>query len=510
MLPLADRYADRLKGVLQCFDRVIVWGTLPVVSHPAGLAHFFAERDLPLTEFASFVSRLRDELVAHIRHLAEEAQLEIEYITSSRSFRKEARIEAILRDRGHHPGLVHIFEVTEPCRAFRVRTGGPSGKPYLKPDTAKCKHFYIYFIDPRFGLCHLRIPTWVPFLLQFYCNGHSWLARELQAQELGFTQQDNAFVDCADWERAQQLAANFPTVALHETLDALAQRFCPVFLQLGQPTYHWSITQAEFATDLVFRSPEALRALYDQLSRAAIHTVKAADIATFLGRALPQDPSDDITSQLGVRLDGMRVRHQWGQQASIKMYDKHGCVLRIETTVNDVSFFKHHREVVHRNGTSSLQLAAVRKTIHSLSLLAAILGGCNRRYLQFLATLEDPTAGIEGVERLGQPSREHGRTYRGFNLFTRSDLELFLALGRGEWSLKGFSNTQLRGLLPTRTAGQVSRLLKRLRLQQLIQRMRKSYRYRLTAAGQRVIIAALALRETKVIPALSAADSCAV
>lgn len=49
----------------------------------------------------------------------------------------------------------------------------------------------------------------------------------------------------------------------------------------------------------------------------------------------------------------MRVRHQ-RRQVSLKMYDKHGLVLRIETTVNEVSFFKHHREVVHRDGTRSL------------------------------------------------------------------------------------------------------------------------------------------------------------
>ncbi len=36
---------------------------------------------------------------------------------------------------------------------------------------------------------------------------------------------------------------------------------------------------------------------------------------------------------------------------SIKMYDKFGKILRIETTSNDISFFKHYREVEHRDGT---------------------------------------------------------------------------------------------------------------------------------------------------------------
>ena len=36
--------------------------------------------------------------------------------------------------------------------------------------------------------------------------------------------------------------------------------------------------------------------------------------------------------------------------ASIKTYDKFGRILHIEVTVNDVSFFQQHREVIHRNG----------------------------------------------------------------------------------------------------------------------------------------------------------------
>ena len=43
------------------------------------------------------------------------------------------------------------------------------------------------------------------------------------------------------------------------------------------------------------------------------------------------------------------MKHRFGK-SSIKMYDKSGIVLRIETTTNDVSFFKHHRKVEHQTG----------------------------------------------------------------------------------------------------------------------------------------------------------------
>src|SRR4051812_19021208 len=49
-------------------------------------------------------------------------------------------------------------------------------------------------MDADFGLIYLRVPTWAPFRLQFYCNGHSWLARQLAAEGIAFTAADNAFV----------------------------------------------------------------------------------------------------------------------------------------------------------------------------------------------------------------------------------------------------------------------------------------------------------------------------
>jgi hypothetical protein len=59
------------------------------------------------------------------------------------------------------------------------------------------------------------------------------------------------------------------------------------------------------------------------------------------------------------------VKHRFGK-ASIKMYDKFAVALRIETTTNDVSFFKHHRKVEHRDGPPTRALAPVKKSIYSL------------------------------------------------------------------------------------------------------------------------------------------------
>ena len=79
------------------------------------------------------------------------------------------------------------------------------------------------------------MPTWCPFRLQFYCNGHSWLARTLAREGIDFASADNAFVRIADLARAQALADAFkPERACTGAWTATRRLCCPVGEVFGQ------------------------------------------------------------------------------------------------------------------------------------------------------------------------------------------------------------------------------------------------------------------------------------
>src|SRR5438034_10883343 len=177
----------------------------------------------------------------------------------------------------------HARRLPEQLACETLPGSTPRGGEQLR---GKCLHYYFYFIDAELGLVYLRVPTWAPFRLQFYCNGHSWLARQLTAAGVGFTLADNAFLRIDDWERAQTLANGLSPDVLRRVLDSYAQQCCPV-LDVFAQSYHWSFMQVEYATDLVFRSPATLKPLYEQLSRQAILTVTAQHVATLLGHSVP-------------------------------------------------------------------------------------------------------------------------------------------------------------------------------------------------------------------------------
>ena len=176
---------------------------------------------------------------------------------------------------------------------------------------------------------------------------------------------------------------------------------------------------------------------------------------------------------------------------------------RAPTTVNDLTFFKHYREVEHRDGIRETKWASMQKTIYSLSALRELLAAANRRYLEFLSTIEDPRTGHDKLDKLSQPVRQEGRSYPGFNLFDAGDETLLRVIARGEFNISGLQNKTLRRFLRDKSSGQMSRLLKRLRLHGLIKKVGHTYKYYLTRFGKDVIATGLKLRELVVIPQLA-------
>ena len=499
---MTEKYQDEIDGILHCYDRIVINGHLASLCYAKGMTKYLYTQQIRIFDYTQFAEPLRDLIRDNAQQLAEDNGLDIEFISKKDAFRKESRIKEIISQRGDQPGLVHIFSAMEACQAYRPWHDKQTHQTYVKATQGKCLHYYFYFLDPDWGLCYLRVPTWCPFRLQFYCNGHNVLARQLQKEQIAYEPIENAFLRIADYQRANEVAGTFDSQQLHQRLDALAEQYCPAVKQLGL-VYNWSILQAEYATDVVFKHQSTLQAIYPHLLESLIQAVTPADIATFLGRKLHGNYQDEMGNRLNKRWLGTRLKHQMGP-VSIKLYDKFNIILRIETTVNNVSFFQQYRQVQHRDGSTSTHYAPMKKTIYSLPPLAQTLRAVNKRYLKFLSDIETPEVGVDKLHRLTETQQdEQGHRYKGFNLLAEEDSSFFRLLADGQFVIAGFSNKALRQNLPEKNSGQITRLLRRLRQHGLIKRVSKRYRYYLTDFGRHVTLMALKLREMVIIPSLA-------
>lgn len=497
---LTERYAANLHGVLSCYDRIIVTGMLPGACYAGGMTSFLYAHGIRIFDYPRFVEPLRDRIRQRAQEVAEANSASIEHVNKSH-IRKEDLVARVLAARGDAPGRVHVISAMESCPSYKPWLDKSNGHVFLRPDLGKCLHYYFYFIDEDFGLCYLRVPTWAPFTLQFYCNGHSALARALSHEGIDFRQEDNAFLRIADLVRAQALADAFNPEQLHRRLTRYAHWLCPVADVFAQDDWYWSIRQAEYATDLMFRSSEMLVPLYDAISRQAVLAADAPRVAGFLGKKITAQLAQEIGSRLSTRVEGRCIKHYMGA-AGVKVYDKFSRVLRVETTVNDVSFFKHHRRVEHKDAAASRELAPLKKSIYSLIDPREILLGCNQRYLAFLSSLDDPSAGERDLQRLSQSRVGTDPSVKGMNFFNVVDHALLRTLQRGEFNIHGWRRADLLARLDI-SPWVMSRQLKRLRVLGLIKKVMHTYHYYLTRLGRAAIAAACSLTRFNIVPAMA-------
>lgn len=494
------KYNKDIRGVVSCYDRILLRGTLTTCCYAEGMSSFLYSKGIKIFDYPKYALTLRDKIRENAEKIALENNVDIEFIGKN-NIRKEEVIQGIIKKRGDHPGLVHIISAMETCSAYKPRYDPGEKHAFLIGTNGKCLHYYFYFIDKDFGLCHLRVPTWCPFTLQFYCNGHYYLANKLKKGKVDFKMMDNAFSFVSDFKKTQQLSDQFDVEKMHRMLDEWSNYLCPVIEEL-QSKIHWSISQIEYATDIIFKDQKTLEPIYDNMLQTAICAIKSQDISRFLGKKLHGNYQDEIGSNLSTRVEGKRIKHVM-KRASIKMYDKFGFILRIETTSNDITFLKHFREVETKNGGTEIKFAPMKKSIYSIGPLSKLLMAANTRYIDYLASIDDTSDGAKKLKRLSEKIKEKHRSYRGFNLFDEDDKKLFRIIIRGEHCIRGMSNRDIREKWSGKTTAQISRLLKNLRLHGIIRKATSCYRYYVTKLGKQIISAGLKIQELMLIPALS-------
>jgi hypothetical protein len=252
----------------------------------------------------------------------------------------------------------------------------------------------------------------------------------------------------------------------------------------------------EYATDVMFTSADSLAELYPLLLRHAMFQFGSEEVMRFLQRRTDKRFAGEVTSDLKRRVEGIRVKHRV-EENSIKMYDKQGSVLRIETTINNPRRFKVRRRGL-RHGKSVMKWLPLRKGIADLRRRAELSRAANARYLDALAVVGLETPSYQLLDRVSQRVTNK-RPYRALRPISPEDASLFQVILHGEFSLQGFRNRDLRQALgpsdPQNSSARISRLLGLLRAHKLIFKVGKTYYYRITRKGHQVMATALKFRQ---------------
>jgi len=502
-----QRHQHNVIGVLSGFDRMRFRGTLRSICYSEGVDRFLGAVGVKYKDFKSFALGLSEQLVRHAERTAKEAGRPFEYRASS-SEDKQTEAQKIAARDGITEGLVCVLRTVESCMSFSIRRDD-RGRPRFHAEQRKCLHLYYYYLDRAFGLMHVRVATWLPFGIHVCVNGREYLARRMRRAGIGFEQRDNCFTRIEDVPRAQQMLADLEGRKWERWLKTLSARVNPLLGKdsgLDLHPYYWSVSESEYATDVMFKTPDALREVYPALVDHAIKRFDSKDVLRFLGqRPHPLFTGEVSTSRL-TRTEGVRIKH-WLQENSIKMYDKQGSVLRVETTINNARRFKVRKMTV-RKGVRGMRWIPMRHGVADLDRRVDISRAANERYFEALAVVDVPSPARELLDAVSRPVTKDDRPYRALRPVSPQEAAVFAAVLSGQFLLKGFTNRDLRrrlGVSPSldlptrrRQSGRTTRLLRLLRAHGLIGKVSGTRYYRVTPKGQRIMTAALKLRDADV------------
>ena len=509
MLEFIRRHTASIVGVLNGFDRLRFRGTWRLAASVAGLSAFMRYLGVRFKDAGDWMNDCTERVKKASLAVADGQGRPVVYVDKPSASKEDIAREIAERD-GITAGLVCVLTAVEPCRSFDIQRNREKKELELVSRWRKCLHIYHYYQHPQFGLMHMRLQTWLPFNLWCNVNGREWLARQLDEQKIGYLKRDNCLVAVDNVCRAQELANQQLKTDWAQILNPIAASVHPIHRTMFDSfpiDYYWSCQDSEWASDIMFKSPQALAGLYPHLVRHGMQNMSCEHVMRFLGRKVPAvcPPygtfAGEVVSDLKCRPEGVRLKH-FVNGNSVKMYDKQGSVLRIETTIVQTRDFKVFRGTEEK--PEAKQWRMLRKGVADLRRRAEVSQASNQRYAAAIATAHCGKPLKELAGRICRPKRQEGRPVRALNPMGEDDAQLLQAVSRGEFAINGFRNRDLRphlyGQPPADAAKRrkqsaaVTRKLRLLRAHGLIKKVPKTHRYVLSDRGTAIITTLLAAR----------------
>jgi hypothetical protein len=469
-------HRESIRFGYRCFDRMLCNVMIQRLQWPAAVVRFFKDfrqaGDLTPSYFRTISSQYHTWLTE--RALA----LGVPIVEPPPKVRREEWVEPFFRSLDGEDGTAVILKCRERAR---VAVSFPSQGNFIDLVWRYVNVYYFYLQDPLCGRMFVRVCPYFPFNAQVCLNGHQWLARRLRQEGIAFRQKDNAFVDCADPQRLQQLADTFSPEPVTQAVDHILTQWLPYFTPAERERdYRHEVffSQVEYCDNLIFHSHAALHRLFERLLDLNRSIGQPDKLAVIFGRSMFR--ADTRTTQTVVKIIPevrLAVLRSGFQATSIKQYVKDRVLLRTETS------------------THQLADLSLRKHIRHLPRVREVLAQSNQRYLQaqhdVLATYIDRGQ----LERLRQPTLSPtGRRTPGLRLDDVRLLAVWQALtciihlvGHGTFRTKDLLDSVRQTLeRPDYKLSQLRYDLSKLRAKGLVQRLPGTQHYRLTAKGYRV------------------------
>ena len=474
-----EDFSDRINFTYTCFDRLVLRGYIPFLFVEGSVITLL--RNLGFTKHSNGVLRtLTDQLNSHIEKVSKKIGAEIHWWGNEEKKSYHSKIDFVkakyktqIDQIQTSSKIICIIKAVENSRTFANKEiTTKAGKKFTKMYSCNkfVSHYYIYFQDEILGLCYLKIASYLPFPCEFYINGHNYLKQQFDIQGQGYKMKDNSFTQVENLEMLEDLVSTFqPSIAL-DRIDYWMSLFFK--FNKGQKStcsklmsHKWYTFQTEISTNIIFKSAKFANSFFQRVLNKH-HTIGLPDRLTEIF-GLKRGSRTSKTTQNKYYVQAC-IKH-WYERNSIKCYNKSGCLLRVETTINK----------------PDLPGLKLKKPACNLQAYYWYGFECNSRYLNTLADTDISSLSQEDFEKYQESIiTETGNRIAAPDLRKKHQLELYSLLLSSSNYVTGFRNKDLREILGKNwKTAKIAYELRKLRERGAIKKHKTSHYYQLTEEG---------------------------
>jgi hypothetical protein len=346
---LSKRYEGLLAGAYDCVDRIVLNAYFSLGHNPGGFRtwwrrlHHGSEEQLDNTH----LMRMAGRFSRRVRAWAAANQIPV--IDCGRGERKHRIAEEYLAAHTVGAGVFLILVARAAASVWEVKRSAKGVIGNLAKKTAYVNHYSFHIMDPDWGHLTIKMSGHPPFGAQVIANGHEWVACQAQTAGIGYTKQGNCFAAVADPQALAQVADTLSqqvTIGrLRQVCDRWIYSACLCFgLSLAEQQhsgfrYEYSVYQAEYSRNLLFRSGAQMDAVFGRLVDRTRGRLDVPKIRTLFGAKARPHKDRTSTSRIEAvvetpRYDLTLFKVHFGN-LTLKAYTKGEHVLRFEAIVHN-------------------------------------------------------------------------------------------------------------------------------------------------------------------------------
>jgi hypothetical protein len=482
-------FGSLLALVYHCFDRIVIQGYLPLLTREEHIVHLFRDvhRIYPITKEA--LRARTTEYQQWVEAFARNHRIPIEWPDDKMLKAKGLKREDYVRPycqrmiRRNRFGVYFIFKSMEQGPTFQSRlpkfpTDDPNYR-ILKRHRTRYTHYYFYIRDDVLGPLIVCVGSFLPFQTTYYLNGHHFIEGELRRQGVRFRKDDNAFRWVSDPHALQAAADRLSATIIRKRLEYWTRIVGPTFSKQDRAAVclrrEYSLNQIEYARNFVFRRHFPIHQIFERSCELGVFRLTADQITQLFGFRKHKRLRGKFHSMLEKVDHGHHVLRVYCKSLVARLYEKFSTFLRIEICVN------------------RMKDLGLNKGLDQLDALRQHLLAATDRLAGFEAELLNVHVDFPLFQRLALPIAVGHTRIPGIKIHDTRMMRLMEVLLHGGPQLGGWRTAQIHaailaafGLTAERySLTQLRYDVRKLKAHGLLERLGRSYAYRLTEKGMK-------------------------